>query len=210
MMGVTRSFTVSGSQAPSLTVLPCPSHDPEWLLEFQPSHPDSIQQEWRRAERQKGLLVNSVPLSRLLKSHEAIVFYVSLTVQRLCPLGECLLPGRLKCIEFFFFLPQCIQLDIWVLFIVKEGWNGCWGEQSGASASQLFQSSNRKVASGAISGLWYNHAKWRLRNFCSTCGLGLKLLPLITVIFCVTIFQVYVLCVKYFSYILCNSHGTIC
>ena len=103
---------------------------------------------------------------------------------------------------FFFFLPQCVQLDIWVLFIVKEEWNGCWGEQSGASASQLFPSSNRKVASGAISGLWYNHGKWWLRNLCSTCRLGLKLLPLITVIFGVTIFQVYVLSTFHTFYVI--------
>ena len=41
-----------------------------------------------------------------------------------------------------------------------------------------------------------------LRNLCSTCGLVLKLLPLITVIFCVTIFQVYVLSTFHTFYVI--------
>ena len=41
-----------------------------------------------------------------------------------------------------------------------------------------------------------------LRNLCSTCGLGLKLLPLITVIFCVTTFQVCVLSTFHTFYVI--------
>lgn len=109
------------------------SHDPKWLPS---SCPNSRQQECRRAERPKGcLLAYSVPLSRLPKRQNCFISYFLDQTESCGFLAARVArePGK----HSILFLPQCAQLDIWVLFLLKEGWNRRWGKQLGAPTSQL-------------------------------------------------------------------------
>lgn len=135
--GIIRSVTGSETQASSvLTVLPSFSSS---LMIPNGSRPHVQTPGSKNAEEQKGqrgvCWPSSVPLSRLPKRQNCFISYFLDQTESCGFLAARVArePGK----HSILFLPQCAQLDIWVLFLLKEGWNRRWGKQLGAPTSQL-------------------------------------------------------------------------